>query len=70
MKDNKITIMEKDKVYIFQVETALKAEDMQRLRQQLKEQIEEGCVLLPGYVKLLPEPRGKRGKKLGFLWWH
>ena len=26
--------------------------------------------LLPGYVKLLPEPRGKRGKKLGFLWWH
>ncbi len=43
---------------------------MQRIRQQLKEQIEEGCVLLPGYVKLLPEPRGKRGKKLGFLWWH
>lgn len=70
MKDNKITITEKDKVYIFQVDTVLKAEDMQRIRQQLKEQIEEGCVLLPGYVKLIPEPREKRGKKLGFLWWH
>lgn len=59
MKDNKITITEKDKVYIFQVDTVLKAEDMQHIRQQLKEQIEEGCVLLPWYVKLLPEPRGK-----------
>ena len=43
MKDNKITITEKDKVYIFQVDTVLKAEEMQRIRQQLKEQIEEGC---------------------------
>ena len=70
MKDNKITITEKDKVYIFQVDTVLKAEDMQRIQQQLKEEIEEGCVRLPGYVKPLPEPRGKRGKTLGFLWWH
>lgn len=59
MKDNKITITEKDKVYIFQVDTALKAEDMQRIRQQLKEQIEEGCVLLHWVCKAATGATGK-----------
>lgn len=69
MKDNRIIIKDRRKVYIFQVNTMLKEDGMKGLRQQLKEQIKEGCVLLPPYVNLLQEPQGKRGKKLGFLWW-
>ena len=55
MKDNKITIKDKGKVYIFQVETMLKTEDMQKIREHLQKQITEGCVLLPPYIRLLNE---------------
>ena len=66
MKDNKITIKDKGKVYIFQVETMLKTEDMQKIREHLQKQITEGCVLLPPYIKLLNKRWGNIGKKLGF----
>lgn len=53
MKDNRIIINDRRKVYIFQVQTLIRPDDMQRIRQQLKKQIQEGCVLLPAYINLL-----------------
>lgn len=53
MKDNRIIINNRRKVYIFQVQTLIRPDDMQRIRQQLKKQIQEGCVLLPAYINLL-----------------
>ena len=63
MKDNNIIINEKDRVYIFKVDLVLAGETMECMRNQLKEQIEEGCVVLPPYVKLLTMPTKKRGRK-------
>ena len=53
MKDNRIIINDRRKVYIFQVQTLIRPDDMQRIRQQLKKQKQEGCVLLPAYINLL-----------------
>ena len=53
MKDNRIIINDRRKVYIFQVQTLIRPDDMQRIRQQLKKQIQEGCVSLPAYINLL-----------------
>ena len=62
MKDNKIIITEKDAVYIFKIDLLLEEETMHVVRKQLKEQIEDGCVVLPPYIKLLNMPRRKRCK--------
>ena len=62
MKDNKITITEKDVVYIFKIDLVLEEETMNVIRKQLKEQIEDGCVVLSPYIKLLNMPRRKRCK--------
>ena len=56
MKETRIEIKDKDKVYIFQVELLLRPADKEDIRQQLKKQIQEGCVLLPPYIKLLTQP--------------
>ncbi len=53
MKNNIIIINDRRKVYIFQVNVLLKQEDMQRVRQQLKKQIQEGCVVLMPYISLV-----------------
>ena len=53
MKDNTIIINDRRKVYIFQRKTMLRREDMRHVRQQLKEEIREGCVLLPLYIELV-----------------
>lgn len=55
MKDNKrrITITDKGRTYIFQVNALLKPSDMEKVRSQLKQQIQEGCVLLPPYLELI-----------------
>jgi len=57
MKDNKrrITITDKGRTYIFQVNALLKPSDMEKVRSQLKQQIQEGCVLLPPYLELIKE---------------
>ena len=51
----KIIITDKERVYIFQVELLLKPEHLQEIRTSLQKQITEGCVLLPGYIRLLNE---------------
>lgn len=55
MKDNRrqITITDKGRTYIFQVNILLKPCHMEQLRNQLKQQIQEGCVLLPPGVDLV-----------------
>ena len=55
MKDNnrRITIIDKGRTYIFQVNALLKSSDMEKIRSQLKRQIQEGCVLLPPYLELI-----------------
>ena len=53
MKDNSIIINDRQKVYIFQLHKLLKPEDIQHIREQLKKQIQEGCVLLPAYISLV-----------------
>ena len=57
MKDNnrRIEITDKDRVYIFQVNILLRPDDLERVRRQLKQQIQEGCVLLPPYLELVKE---------------
>lgn len=57
MKDNngRIEIIDKDRVYIFQVNILLRPEHLESIRSQLKQQIQEGCVLLPPYLELVKE---------------
>lgn len=53
MKDNKIIINDRRKVYIFEIHMMLTQEDTWRVRQQLKKQIQEGCVLLTPGISLI-----------------
>ena len=55
MKDNnrRIVITDKDNTYIFQVNILLRPDDIEKIRRQLKQQIQEGCVLLPPYLELV-----------------
>lgn len=55
MKDNnrEIFITDKGRTYIFRVNTLLRPNDLERIREQLKQQIQEGCVLLPTYLELV-----------------
>lgn len=53
MNDNKITIEQTGYTYIFQATVLLCSEDEQKLRNTINQQITEGCVLLPAYVKLV-----------------
>ena len=55
MKDNnrRIVITDKDHTYIFQVNILLKPSHMEQIRNQLKQQIQEGCVLLPLSIDLV-----------------
>ncbi len=52
MKDNKITIKQVGYTYVFQVETILRPQHLEELRQQLRTQLKEGCVVLPANVRL------------------
>lgn len=52
MKDNKITIKQVGYTYVFQVETMLRPQHLEELRQQLRTQLKEGCVVLPANVRL------------------
>lgn len=52
MKDNKITIKQVGYTYVFQVETMLRPQHLEELRQQLRTQLKEGCVVLPVNVRL------------------
>lgn len=54
--DRRIVITDKEKVYIFQVELLLHQNDLESVRRKLKKEIEEGCVLLPPWLKLINEP--------------
>lgn len=42
MKDNKITIKQVGYTYVFQVETMLRPQHLEELRQQLRTQLKEG----------------------------
>ena len=55
MKGNRrrIVIKDKDRTYIFRVNMLLKPSDMELIRNQLKQQIKEGCVVLPAGVELV-----------------
>ena len=55
MKDNnkRIIITDKDKVYIFRVDILLRPDDLESVRRHLKQQIQEGCVLLPPWLELV-----------------
>lgn len=52
MKDNKITIKQVGYTYVFQVETMLRPQHLEELRQKLRTQLKEGCVVLPANVRL------------------
>lgn len=55
MKDSnrRIVITDKGNTYIFQVNILLKPEHLEQIRSQLKQQIQEGYVLLPPYLELV-----------------
>lgn len=53
MKDNRITIKQVGHTYVFQVDTLLKPQDLQELRQKIQRQLQEGCVVLPAHVRLV-----------------
>lgn len=55
MNDNerRITITDKGRTYIFQVNIMLRPDHLEEIRRQLKQQIQEGCVLLPPYLELI-----------------
>ena len=55
LKENNrcITITDKGRTYIFQVNMLLKPSHMEKIRNQLKQQIQEGCVLLPPDIDLV-----------------
>lgn len=50
---NKITIEQARYTYVFQVYAVMREEDMKKLREKIRQQLEEGCVLLPTYVNLV-----------------
>lgn len=51
----KIIITDRNRVYIFQAELLLHPKDMQKIRTDIQKQMEEGCVVLPGWLRLLNE---------------
>lgn len=55
MKDNdrRIVITDKGRTYIFKLNVLLKPEHVKQVRNDLKQQIQEGCVLLPTYLELV-----------------
>lgn len=54
MQDNKtIIVNEKRRVYVFKVNMLLKPQDIYRLRENLKEQIRSGLLVLPAGVDLI-----------------
>lgn len=53
MSDNRLTIKQVGYTYVFQVDTVLKQQQLQELRQQIRQQLKEGCVVLPAYVRLV-----------------
>ena len=53
--NRRIVIEDKEHKYIFQVNILLKPDDMEMLRRELKQQIAEGCVLLPQYIEWVNE---------------
>lgn len=58
MKDNKITIKQVGYTYVFQVAPLLAADRLQEIRDDIRQQLKEGCVILPAGVSLLSvEPR-------------
>ena len=60
MSDNKvITIKDKDKVYVFRLNILLRQEDIEKIRIHLKQQIEEGCVVLPAFLELINVEEGE-----------
>ena len=57
MKDNyrKIVIIDKGAQYIFQLKLLVKPDVLADIRKGLKQQIEEGCVILPPYIDWVNE---------------
>ena len=52
MKDNRITIKQVGYTYVFQVAQLLRPEGVEKIREDIRQQLKEGCVVLPANVRL------------------
>lgn len=53
--NRRIVITDEGHTYIFRVNVLLRPDHLEEIRRQLKQQIQEGCVLLPTYLELVKE---------------
>lgn len=53
MNDKKITIKQVGYTYVFQVDTVLRKEDILKIHDTIRQQLKEGCVILPAGIRLV-----------------
>lgn len=53
MSDNRLTIKQVGYTYVFQVAQLLRQDGVEKIREDIRQQLKEGCVILPAGVTLV-----------------
>lgn len=53
MSDNRLTIKQVGYTYVFQVAQLLRQDGVEKIREDIRQQLKEGCAILPAGVTLV-----------------